>query len=595
MKRIINIINNISLKNRLVLLFLFVSLIPVLIIGVVSYDITADIIMNREIGEKQQLFNMIMQEVLRIIDEKQLIGVRFHLDSIVQTLLRQDSNYTKEQINQYEFEINKELLHYKNAYGVSSIYLFSKEGKIYSNINPPDIDLLFYEKKDWYQDLIRQRKVYFWGDTEQLNGDYFIPYVRIIDRIDTLTPLGVLIINLRESYLEDTYDYFTRQSPGFYYIVNERNTIISTHGSKEYLGKKINKVFGLNEKALSNQRGFFEEKVAGENCLFIYVTEKQTGWKFLSIVPVEEILVASRNIKQITIFLSLFCIFVCLLISLYLSQRVTSPINKLINIMQKAEDGDLNIRFVPKYNDEIGRLAISFNIMLSKLKKLINKTITIEKEKREAELKVLGFQINPHFLYNTLSSIIWLSNANKNQEVIKLTKSLSNFFRISISRGKEVIKIEDELNHVKNYLEIQKIRYRDEFDVIYDINLEINDFYIPKLVLQPLVENAIYHGIKNLDNIKGIVKLEGYRNDHKITIMVKDNGNSLSEQEINYINEFLVGKIKTKEDFGIGISNVNDRLKLFFGNEYGLHYKKEGLYTIAMIKIPAAREEEIDV
>jgi len=259
--------------------------------------------------------------------------------------------------------------------------------------------------------------------------------------------------------------------------------------------------------------------------------------------------------------------------------------------MEKAQTGDLDIRIKHRHRGEIGKLEESFDIMIGRLKKSINDIIAIQREKREAELRVLEFQINPHFLYNTLSSIIWLSNAGKNDEVIRLTQSLSDLFRISISKGKEVIRIEDELMHVRSFLEIEGLRYPDEFAVVYDIDKKLLAYYTIKLIMQPVVENAVYHGIKKRDDGPGEIRIQGLLEDGHVLLRVLDNGTSLSDEEIDAINAFLEDEQCRKEhDYGIGIRNVHDRIRLHYGKEYGIIFKKEDSYTVVELKIPALKE-----
>lgn len=588
MRKVLAVVHNISLKNKLVFLFLIVSLIPVLVIGTVSYNISSNIIKEREIIDRGHILNDVIDQVTAIIDDKQLAGVRFHLDKSIQQFLGKEGSLNPDDAKRFEVDVKKLLFHNKNSLGTNSIYLLSKAGTVYSYKKSEGVDMNNYENRQWFQESMQQGKVYFWGDVEQIGGEYVIPFVRVISSLETSETLGVLVINVQKSFIEGAFENYARQTPGFYWIVNQRNNVISSFNKDDCLGKNIIQDLGIAPENLVDSKGYFEEYINGQKYLFIYASDRKTGWKFFSVVPIGDILGASRHIKQITVFLSLFCIAICLLLSLYLSQRVTAPIQTLIENMQQAETGNWDLSLTPRYNDEIGKLTDSFSRMLSRLKESVEKTIAAEKEKRDAELKVLGFQINPHFLYNTLSSIIWLSNAEKTDDVIRLTKALSNFFRISISRGQEVIPIEDEINHIRNYLEIQRIRYRDEFDVIYEIDDEIREFYVPKLILQPLVENAIYHGIKNLDGIKGIIRIEGYRKGGIIYLVVKDNGNVLTEADVARINDFLANNVTADKSFGIGIRNVNDRLKLFFGQEYGLRFRKSDLYTVAEIRIPTA-------
>lgn len=601
MKRIIEYINNISLKNKLVFLVLVISLIPILTIGIISYNITSKIIIEREVNEKLSTFKVIIEKVNQLWDKKHLVGVKFYLNNDIQMLFNNIDNLKNEELKKLENRVKKLLFEPQYTYGTSSIYLFAKnKNYIITNQFPRSMDINRFIETEWYKNSLKNNKFFFAGNINHVNGDYVIPLVNVIKNMrgnrSIANPLAILIINLKESSLVQTYQNYASKSPGLYYIVNNRNIIISSYNNKEALGKNINKIFNLSSGTLNNDKGYFVKKVDNQLNLFIYNANSRIGWKFISVVPFVSIMEATNDIKRITFFLSIICLIVIFFVSIYLSQKVTAPIEKLIDVMKEAEKGDFDAKFIPHHNDEIGKLANSFNNMLLRLKNQVNKTITIEKEKRKAEFKVLGFQINPHFLYNTLSSIIWLTNSSKKEEVIRLTKALSDFFRISISKGKEIITINNELQHIKSYLDIQKIRYSDEFNVIMDIDNSVMDYYIPKLILQPLVENAIYHGIKNLEENKtGIIKLKIQKEGELIYISIKDNGNSFTERSARDLNQYLQNNFKNCDDFGIGIRNVNDRIKLYYGDKYGLFFKREDNYTIASIVIPARREEESNV
>ena len=244
-------------------------------------------------------------------------------------------------------------------------------------------------------------------------------------------------------------------------------------------------------------------------------------------------------------------------------------------------------------NGEIGLIADSFAGMVEKLKVSLANGIKMQKEKREADLRVLEFQINPHFLYNTLSSVVWLSRENRNDDVIKVAKSLSNLFRISISKGKEIITIAEELEHVKSYIEIEKIRHGEQFTVEYRLDPVIMKNLTVKLVLQPIVENAIYHGIKQSRSGRGTIWISGAEFGGDIRFQVVDDGDTLSEREAARLNEFLERPESSSEDFGIGIRNVNDRIRLTYGSPYGLSFSRDGALTIVSILIPRATKVDI--
>jgi two-component system sensor histidine kinase YesM len=243
--------------------------------------------------------------------------------------------------------------------------------------------------------------------------------------------------------------------------------------------------------------------------------------------------------------------------------------------------------------DEIGRLAESFTIMVERIRDLMGRVHQEHQKLRAAELLALEAQINPHFLYNTLDSIIWLSRAGKSAEVIRLVTAMTRLFRIGISNGREVISIGDELEHVRSYLTIQEIRYKDKMDYRIDVPVELHQHRILKLTLQPLVENAIYHGIKNVRR-KGFIAVNGRVESGDIVLSVSDSGIGMGSEQVEALRRSLDAHGSSEEGrTGYGLKNVHERLTLFFGSGYGLSFQSEKTRgTTVSVRIPRMNEKD---
>ena len=254
--------------------------------------------------------------------------------------------------------------------------------------------------------------------------------------------------------------------------------------------------------------------------------------------------------------------------------------------MKRLETGDFDISVEVKGEGEVKQLSKAFNIMVARIKMLMEQIITEQEEKRKSELKALQAQINPHFLYNTLDSIIWM-NENENYEGVSvMVAALARLFRISLSRGNEIISIGDELEHVKSYLTIQKVRYGDKFDYSIDADSTLLSRKTLKLILQPIIENAIHHGVSPL-NEKGIIKISVSSESDKILFQVSDNGYGITPE---ILSELLVQESTSYHgsgSSGVGLKNVNERIKLCYGEEYGLEILSEvDVGTTVNIRIP---------
>lgn len=591
MKELIDLFDNMSLKKKLIILFLLVSMIPTLIIGFASYNISSKVVKERKIDETIYKLKNVEEKVWDLLKEKELVAIRFSMNENVHNILLNEHNIEKTEEVKNVFDLQKMLFDYKFAENTHSLYIFSSSGKVYTNDTIPRMNFVDISNMPLYKEQLEKKQNYFWGEINFLGEYKVLPLVRIIKDRTNNKAIGTVVVNLEEKGIYNTYKDNIKNIADTVVVLNNNNNIISSN-DKRLLGKSFEEAFGLKHN-FSNKTGYFNVKINKKNYILIYTVDEKTGWSYMGIVSLDKIIASANYIKKIAIFLVLICIQICLSFSLFVSSRVSKPIQKLSQIMDHAESGNLDVDFYPKFNDEIGRLAKSYNNMVKRLQNSIDEIYEIQNKKREAEYRALEFQINPHFLYNTLSSIIWLTNKGERDSVINVASALSNLFRISISRGRDLITIKEEIEHVKSYLEIQKIRYQDQFKCIIDVDMDILNYYTLKILLQPLVENAIYHGIRDND-VNGLIRIIGKKVDDKIILEVIDNGDGLTQQQIEYINDFLE-KGRNENNFGIGLRNVNDRIRFYYKDGYGLKFEKHGVNTVARITLPVIREAKGDV
>lgn len=278
------------------------------------------------------------------------------------------------------------------------------------------------------------------------------------------------------------------------------------------------------------------------------------------------------------------------LAALVISGSISKPIHELHKMTKHIAAGNLDVRVESKNEDEIAGLGMSFNIMTQKIKELLARSIKEQENLKKSELKVMQAQINPHFLYNTLDTIVWMAEANKSEQVIEIVRALSSFFRITLSKGKDWIPISDEISHIRSYLIIQKIRYRDILDFKIEVSSDIMEYKILKLTLQPLVENALYHGIKNKRE-GGTIIIRGFKLDEdKIVFEISDNGAGMTRERLEEIHTELANDSMEPmiKESGFGLNNVHKRIKLYYGKEYGLTVRselKKGTEVLVVIPI----------
>ena len=284
------------------------------------------------------------------------------------------------------------------------------------------------------------------------------------------------------------------------------------------------------------------------------------------------------------------CIFTLLLIlSYYIPLSITRPIRKLSEVTDQVAKGDLSVRFDARSGVEVSRLSDSLNAMIDKINELLAQVTKEQIRLRKAEFELLQMQINPHFLYNTLDTIVWLAEAGKQKEVVQMVGSLSEFFRTSLNQGKDIIPIREELQHVRSYLEIQQVRYQDILEYEIHVPEELGKYLIPKITIQPIVENALYHGIKNKRGL-GRILVNGRKEEGHFVIEVQDNGIGINEERLKQVRDKIQYRLSAGNDI-YGLYNVNERIRLNFGEKFGISIESVyGEGTVVSIFLPYMEE-----
>lgn len=285
--------------------------------------------------------------------------------------------------------------------------------------------------------------------------------------------------------------------------------------------------------------------------------------------------VNKRTVQMIagSVFIIVILVIVAIVMITYIPRTISRPVRELCKVTEQAAEGDLTVRSHIAHGAELKVLSDSFNVMIEKTSNLIDRVKEEQTKLREAELEILQVQINPHFLYNTLDTIVWLAEAGDNEQVVNMVEVLSDFFRASLNGGKDIVTLEEEYRHVSSYLQIQQVRYKDILE--YEIKLpeELGQVQIPKITLQPLVENALYHGIKNKRG-KGLIRVYAYKKNDLCVIAVEDNGRGMTPEKLAEIKAGLLRQ-REEEKESYGLYNVNERIRLRFGNQYGLSFYSE--------------------
>ena len=503
-------------------------------------------------------------------------------------------------VNLSEESINEEmkLLYNSNKEQVLNIALISKEGEAISVVPASRLRKKFaVNKEEWFINALNKTEnVHFSRPHVQKifeNGDNGYRWVISMSRAVEITTGGsteqaVLMIDMAYQGLDSALDEVSLGNGGYIYLMDSAGEII-WHPKFELIASGRVKENNLLTATYSD--GSIEEEFNNMVQTVVIKTVGYTGWKLVGVIKGTGISLNTLKTRLFIVFVISLIIFIVVLINSYISFRVTDPIRELEKSVKKLEEGNLDADIYMGGSYEIQHLGKSVQDMKYRIKGLMQDIVTEHEEKRKSEFNSLQAQINPHFLYNTLDIIVWQIENEKQSEAVHTVTALARFFRLSLGKGKNIVTVKAEIEHVKNYLMIQHMRFKNKFDYEFDVENDVLELSSLKLMLQPLVENAIYHGMEFMDG-DGLITIKAWREDNELYLSVADNGLGMTEDKVNLI---LAGRSNSGNGrgSGIGVKNVNERIKLYFGEGYGLKIDSEpDVGTTITIHLPAKSPEE---
>lgn len=425
-------------------------------------------------------------------------------------------------------------------------------------------------------------------------GEYrwVISLSRTVDERGTGEPRSVLLVDLTFSVIKDLVNRISLGPRGYLFIVDESGSIVY-HPRQELIYSGIETEY-IDHALRASDDSFTVQSERGDR-VYTVRTSDQTGWRIVGVNYLSELVGNRTTAQRYYMISSLILVVLAIVIAVMISHRVSRPILRLRESMKQVERGEFDRTVDVSANNEIGDLAHDYNIMIAKIRELMLRNEEEHDQKRRSELLALQNQITPHFLYNTLDSIVWMAEGRQYDNVVTTVAALAKLLRLSISRGDELISVHDEIEHIKSYLTIQKLRYRDRLDFSINVSESILRLRIPKVILQPLVENAIYHGIKNTE-FGGQVTIRGRACERGILLSVVDDGVGMEATQMSTIlNEEVHDKQRREFKRGsrVGVRNVHERIQLYFGADYGLSFRRNtGGGTIVDILVPAITADE---
>lgn len=592
-----------GLKNRAMKQMTTLIILAMIIMVAVFYGVVhSRTIKNQGRNQAKSLANMeaylnnYFEEVDAIAKN---VNYNYYLQNYLETATDNENAYTDPSVgkNMRAYEMSSQAFSdtLLSRPDISSMMVFGRKKvllnkSLYSYRNV----VMDYSGLEWYQGAIQKpydmvitgpnRHQFF--DTD----DETISLSREIQDYEDGTFLGVILINLNMNKITEICASFQENTSGALGILNESGEAVYLNGDAGNVAVQDIDMKELSEILEQYPENSFRIRLGGTKYLITKERMDSTGWYLINILPYSWLLSDLWKISMVIVLAVAGTLVVTLLSLDRILTNVIQPLKKLERHMARVTIENMNEQVNITTDDEIGHLAGNFNSMLERIENLKEQVVEEQDDKRRYELQALQAQINPHFLYNTLDSIIWMAET-QDSNIVAMTEALAKLFRISLNKGNEEILLKKEIEHVKNYLIIQSMRYADKFTFEICVEPEVEKCRIIKLILQPIVENCIYHGIKKKRG-SGHIRIRAFREECNLIIKVEDDGCGISQEMCRKMLSYEV-EPENISGSGIGVKNVNERIQLRFGKEYGLSYQsEEGKGTTVTYLLPYSTEEK---
>lgn len=586
------LLRNLSIKQEAIFLFIPNTILAVICIGAISYYL---LVQQVQTNARNLIFSTVQQTKNSLDDQLSSILLQFVSISnnlTVENLL-QDSYSPQYPYQKYNdlIALNSNLnITYQNNYqALDSIY-FCFDNTEYYVIDNYTINQNGIHVSDWINNNsgFANKNMWQWlhKDTmfETQNNRQVVSIYRKIKYGDDPAS-GFLIFNLRKSFFDDVLDNAKVSNYGYMMLVNDDNTLKSQNIAEPYQLK--NSDIRLLEKSGKSSGSMNTTSAGGKKVLIVYKKLSVNNWFVVAVVPEMDLLQNATKLTYIETVIIILVAVISSLLAIYFAKCIVNPIEYLSNQVQKFDNGDMNVEFQVNETNEIGVLANALSNLRISVSNLFEEVQVEQEKKAKIEFLSLQSQIKPHFLYNTLASIKQLIEMNNNDLARQMCEALVQFYKIGISSENEIITIKSEIEHVRNYLQIQKIRYGDNINFEINIDDEILNQKIMKLTLQPIVENSIYHGLKCKKKWKGIIIISGSREDDHITLEIYDDGVGMSREKLSSVMASIQNTNIKETPGSFGLRNLNQRLILNYGKKYGLSIESaEHVYTKVTVTIP---------
>ncbi len=559
-----------GIQSLFMIVFSVISISLMLILGIVTYFRFSNFARQETIRSTQTLIEQTGENL-----EDYLVSMRQISDAAYYSVIKEHDFAREGEVIQNGMN----LLYEANKDNLRSIAVYNDYGSLLlaepvaAQKEDPNVT-----RQNWYKKAMEEMENMHFSTPhiQNLFDDAAFRYYWVISlsRVVELTEngnsrQGVLLVDMDNSGISRMMNQINTSNNGqYYYLCDSRGEII-------YHPRQVQISDGISSESSKTAAGFkdgiYKEKFDRENRTILVNTISYTGWKLVGVIPDSAFTHGIINLRYFIILLMLLTGMMLMFVNRVVSDRISRPILKLNHSVKEYEAGEKPDIYVGGPL-EIRHLSCSIQKSYEEIDRLMEKIVLEQTERRKSELDALQSQINPHFLYNALESITWMVEGERREEAVFMISQLARLFRISLSKGRTVISIRDELQHAESYMNIQKIRYKNKFSVEFAIDAQVYDFCAVKLILQPILENAVHYGVSPMEEC-GEIRITGKLQDSMIILSVEDNGMGMTEEEAGLV---LTDSSRVhKHSSGVGLANVNSRIQLLFGKEYGLSIKSE--------------------
>lgn len=588
-----------SLKTRITFLYTLFAIALVGVITFYTYSFTVDLLKKKESSILSDSLEYLEQRIsakLEAVNEEYIN--LFDDDKFLKLYLESAGS---ERALAEQMELNNDFRDYfmdlriRNHDLIKSIQLISSSGDVYSDeynplltyeefVESPYYTLCMAEKNrilyynpepdsDYFSIL---RSFYFMNDPEEGSSYPGVGYIS-----ENNDDYSTLIFFMKKSYLRKMIKEEAKKRNTNVLILDEEGNVIVQEGNMDWMPQDDDGTL------MQEMKDHLSEKYQGElkkGRIGVHMRPVSIAhWSIVYVYDMNILYKQAGQIRDAAWIIFGISVVVVFLIASFISGTVVKPIRVLGKAMDDAVENNMQVTFVPKYNDEIANLGRRFSALMKRVSELMVEVKRVEEQKRAEELKALQAQINPHFLYNTLDMVYWLAKMDHDDKIADLVAALADFFRLSLNKGEDITTVSREIEHVKKYLEIQRLRMDGKFDYVIDMEQEVADRKIPKLILQPIVENSLVHGFENI-SCQGLIEIKVRKEKEDIVFNIVDNGCGIERELLTELN---LGSYSGKGSSGYAIGNVRDRLCLYAGTDYGVRFNEETEYgTSVEIRFP---------